>query len=361
MTRKLKIAQVVAMEASVPPTSQNGLEFVVSWLTESLVRRGHDVTLFAPEGSVTSAKLVSILPKELSNDVARVWQQPARSIWNTSYVSSRASEFDIIHSHTGTIAFTMPFIQTPVVCTLHHPYKNDEWRKYLDTPEHREQMSFIRDQHGKINYVTVSKKQERDFMQAENLFFKKHTCIWNGVPVSDFEYSEKASDYLFYIGYINQSKGADTAVRVAKALNMKLILAGNTYGQEKFFEEKIKPFLNDQIKYVGAVDSSEKRKLYAGALATLSPIAWEEPFGLTIIESQMSGTPVIAFNKGATSELIQDGKTGFVVENETDMIDAVSKIKSIRRADCRAWTLKNFSSETMTDKYEALYNIILGI
>ncbi len=356
----MKIAQVVSMEQSVPPMSQNGLEFVVSWLTEALVERGHTVTLFAPEGSKTKARLISLLPQEVWQDGAKEWNHATRSVWNTSLVSSMAHEFDIIHNHTGTMSPLMPFVSTPVVTTLHHRFSDDFWKPYLNTPEHKEQMRFILDQYSKMHYVAVSKKQESDFAIAEDVFFKKHTTIYNGIPVESFDFNPTPDDYLFFIGYINKNKGADVAVQVAKKLGMKLILAGNNFGEEAFFEEHIKPFLDDTIRYVGPVNFAEKVELYKNAYATLAPLNWSEPFGLTLAESQACGTPVVAFNKGAAAEIIKDGTTGFIVDTEDEMIEAVQNVGKLDRAACRAWIEEKFSVRKMVDEYERLYKDIVG-
>lgn len=355
----MKIAQVVSLETDVPPRSQNGLEFIVSWITEELVRRGHEVTLFAPEHSQTSAKLVSVLPNELSHVTNKPWQQPVRSLWNTTLVASRAKEFDVIHSHTGTITFSLPFITTPVIETLHHPIEQSPWLSLFDKESYKTVMSFVLEQYQKIHYVAVSKNQEKSFKQAPD-FFKKLTSISNGIPVTQFEFSAQPKDYLLYIGYINKQKGADVAIRIAQALGMKLILAGNVYAEESFFNEQIKPHLSDKITYVGTVDFKQKVELYKNAVATLAPIQWDEPFGLTLIESQACGTPVIAFNRGAAPEIIKDGETGFVVSTQEEMCAAVKKISSIDRSACRAWVEKNFSVERMVDEYEALYKKIVS-
>jgi glycosyltransferase involved in cell wall biosynthesis len=357
----MKIAQVVSYGQTVPPQSQNGLEFIVSWLTEELVARGHEVTLFAPQGSQTKAKLVSLLPTEVINDTHKMWQQPVLSQWNTTLAAAMADEFDIIHCHTGTIVTSLPFIKTPVVFTLHHPFEGeyDVWRPYFENPEYQKQMRFIFDQYAKIYNVTISKRQAEQFLYAKDLYFKNYKTIPNGIDVHKFDWGEKPGDYLFYIGYINKDKGADVAVQVARALDMKLILAGNNAGVEDFFNENIKPYLSDKIQYVGPVGFEEKNKLYKNALATLCPFSWHEPFGLVMVESQACGTPVIAFNKGAAPEVIAEGVTGFVVETKEDMIEAVKKVASLDRKAPRAWVEKNFSIKSMVDNYEEYYKEIL--
>lgn len=353
----MKIAQVVSLDASVPPKSQNGLEFVVSWITEELVRRGHEVTLFGTDDSSTKGTLISLLPQKIWEEHRFQWNQPVASYWNGAYAASKSEEFDIIHSHTFSLASHAPFIKTPIVETLHHPFKHSFWLPFFKEKQYAKQMKFVLDSYSEINYVAVSKKQEDQFSEAN--YFRKHTCIYNGVPIGQFEFNPTPKDYLLYIGYINANKGADVAVKIAKKLDMKLILAGNNFGEEVFFDTHIKPYLSNKIKYVGPVDFKTKVELYKNAVAKIAPIQWDEPFGLTIIEAQACGTPVVAFNKGAAFEIINDGITGFVVEDEVGMGEAVKKIHTIDRKQCRAWVEDNFSVERMVDQYEAYYKKIL--
>jgi len=355
----MKIAQIVSLNESVPPDHKNGLEFVVSWVTEELVKRGHDVTLFAPSDSKTSAKLISLLPVSLSSDQNKLYKlgQPQADMWNSTLVASQANKFDVIHSHSRSIVYHMPYIKIPVVQTLHHPASSHH--PFLHDDHTGLFLKFITEQYRKINYVSVSKSQLDEYIDTRSSYFKRYTNIYNGIPINDFEFGNDPENYLLFIGYINENKGADIAVEVAKQLNMKLYLVGSNLDQEEFFESKIKPFLNDKIKYLGPVDFKEKVKLYKNAYATLAPIRWQEPFGLTLVESQACGTPVIAFNKGAAPEIIQHGKTGFIVNNKDEMVKAVKKIPSIARMNCREWVLRNFSVETMVDGYEKLYRSLV--
>ncbi|MDQ3014859.1 MAG: glycosyltransferase family 4 protein [bacterium] len=358
----MKIAQVVSLVESVPPQSKNGLEFIVSWLTEGLVQRGHDVTLFAPGNSKTHAHLKSLLPKGTSINIVPLNEMELDmagfSFWNVMYAAHFAQDFDIIHCHNDGAAM-VPYVKTPIIQTLHHPYKHEFLEPYLKLPEYAKTLDFITDQYSKINYVTISKRQQEHFKQAEPFYFKKYTTIYNGIPLEQFSFNEHPQDYLFFIGYIRKDKGADVAVQVAKALNMKLILAGENKGQEVFFKEHIEPYLNDKITYIGPVDFEQKNELYKNAIATLAPLSWHEPFGLTLVESQACGTPVIAFNKGAAAEIIYHGKTGFVVNTIDEMCEAVKKIGEISRKNCREWVEKNFSIEKMVDEYEKFYTTLL--
>ncbi len=359
----MRIAQVVSMSESVPPASKNGLEFVVSWLTEELVKRGHEVTLFAPGDSVTSAKLVSILPQSISSNPKTAWELSTFSIWNTLIAASQSKEFDIIHCHNINAAYIVPFVSCPVIETNHHAENGDFFKLYLGEKKYRDSLKSIIDFGNKVHHVFVSKNQERITRNLKETYLElptkhidqQHTVIHNGIPAEAFLFNDSPSDYLLFLGYINKNKGADVAVQVAKATGMKLILAGTAEADEKFFKEQIQPFLDEKITYVGPVDFTQKNELYKNALATLAPLQWDEPFGLTIIESQECGTPVISFNKGASSEIISHGNTGFVVETFEEMVESIGKITDIKRQNCRDWVVKNFSVSRMVDEYEDLY------
>ncbi len=332
----MKIAQITSLAESVPPQSQNGLEFVVSWLAEELIRRGHEVTLFTPSNSKTAGRLVSLLPAGTNNDPATGKLSVLFNYWNAALAASMQDEFDILHFHNAESSCLAPFVRIPMIQTLHHPYEHDSIAVLSATSEaYRKTISSVFPFLEKINYVAVSNSQLNSFKHAEPYFYKKYSMIHNGIPVEKFDFNNTSGDYLLYIGYINKDKGADVAVSVARKLGMKLILAGNNYGQEKFFDEYIKPYLNDKITYIGPVDFKQKNDLYKNALAKLAPLQWHEPFGLTIVEAQACGTPVIALNKGAAKELIIEGITGYVVNTEEEMVEAVKKVGLLDRAACR--------------------------
>lgn len=357
----MKIAHVASSIENVPPNSKNGLEFMVSWLVEGLVKRGHEITLFAPAESKVSAKLKPLVARGISlQEIPEVRKAIIpMSIWNTLYAASEADVYDVVHFHNDA-AYSAPFINKPIVQTIHGAFPGEFLAPYVDKKDNHEHMKFIFDQYAKVNYITISNKQQEIFKQhAGDLFFKKYRTIYNGIPIEQFTFNDTPKDYLLYLGYINKDKGADVAVQVAKRLNMKLILAGGNVGDEAFFDEHIKPFLNDQIQYVGAVDFDQKNELYKNAVATLAPLSWHEPFGLTLVESQACGTPVIAFNKGAAAEIVDNGKTGFVVETIDEMCDAVGKVSTLSRKACREHVEQNFSIEKMVDEYEKFYKSLV--
>jgi glycosyltransferase involved in cell wall biosynthesis len=324
-------------------------------LTEELVKRGHEVTLYATENSKTKAIKKTLIPQSLVSNPDPVWWQPARAIWNASYLASDADKFNVIHTHSSFINFFIPFIKTPVVQTLHHSIRDESWRPKLLQEPFKSTLSYIYDQYSKVHYAAISKQQAHAFTAAKDSFFKNHTVVLNGIPVDKFSFGEKSDDYFLYIGYVNEDKGAHIAVRAAVKTGAKLIIAGNNYGCEKFFDKHVKPYLSDKIRYVGPVGFNEKVELYKNAKALLAPLQWDEPYGLTLAEAQASGTPVIAFRRGAAPEIIQDGKTGFIVDTFAQFVKAMGKIDSISRAMTRRHAEIDLDVSRMVDEYEALY------
>ena len=350
--KKLKIAQVVSLQESVPPKGKNGLEYVVHYLTEELIKRGHEVTLFATKNSKTSAKLVDVLPYPAAKRRIFDWNATDYSLAAMTKAVEMADEFDIIHSHIGSVAFYFAgLIKTPIIETIHSPVykvpkkcllKKNIQNKYLKDKIRR---------HNKSYHIFVSKNQK------SNAFFKNNNVvIHNGIDFGKFKFEKEAQDYFVYLGYITPEKGAHLAVRAARRARVKLKLAGSYKYCEEYFKEEIKPHLKKgKIEYVGVVNSARRNKLLGGAKAILVPVDWEEPFGLVMIEAMACGTPVIGFNRAAVSEIVKDGKTGFIVEDYKEMARAIKKIDEIKREDCRAHIEKNFSVEKMADEYEKAY------
>lgn len=337
----MRIAQIAPLWVPVPPITYGGIELVVSLITEELVKRGHDVTLFASGDSQTSAKLVPIWPKSLWRAKLRAPQAAFSLLFNE--VVKRQGDFDIIHDHCEFYSAPFSrFLKPPVVSTIHHPLY--------------EEMIILFKKFPKINYVAISKDQRKT---APGINFVK--MIYNGIPPERYEYNENPKDYLLWISKITPRKGACRAIDVAKKANEKLIIAGVIpKEQQDYFEYRIKPTIDGkQIQFVGAVNFQKKIDLFKNAKALLYPIRGAESFGLVVTESMACGTPVIAYNESSMPELIKDGKTGFLVNNREEMVNAIKKINQISRKTCRQHVIKKFSLEKMVNKYEALYNKIL--
>ncbi len=333
----MRIAQIAPLWIPVPPYTYGGTEFVVSLLTEELVKRGHEVTLFASGDSKTKAKLVAVWPKSLW----RAKLSAPHAVFSLLYhqLLKRKDEFDIIHDHCEF--YTAPFSQffnCPIVSTLHHPIY--------------EEMIILFKKFPKINYVAISKNQKKT---APGINIVK--VIYHGLPLEKFTFNDKPQNYLLWLSKITPQKGTLEAIQIAKMSGEKLILAGIIPKEyEDYFEYRIKPLIDDeQIQFVGAANFQKKVELFSNAKALLYPIKREEPFGLVVIEAMACGTPVLAYKAGSMPELIKDGKTGFLVSTPEEMVEKIKEIPKIRRIDCRRHVEKKFNLKKMVNKYEALY------
>ena len=350
--KKLRIAQVVSLQESIPPKGKNGLEFMVHYLTEELVKRGHDVTLFATKDSKTSAKLVDVLPYPAAKKRIFGWGGTEYSLISLTKAVEMENKFDVIHTHIGQVAYYFTnLIKTPIVETIHSPIHKIP-KRYL--PKKNIQDRYLKDsrnRYKKMQHVFVSKNQKKNaFMQNSG------SVIHNGIDLEEFKFKKDPQDYFLYLGYMTSNKGAHLAVKAARRARVKLKLAGSYKHCEKYFEEEIKPYLKKgKIEYVGVVNPVQRNKLLGGAKAILVPLQWEEPFGLIMIEAMACGTPVIGFDIAAVPEIVKDGKTGFIVKDFKEMAKAVRKVDEIDRGTCRSHIEKHFSVEKMVDGYEKVY------
>lgn len=335
---KLKIAQIAPLWHRIPPKEYGGTERVVSALTEELVARGHDVTLFATQDSLTSAKLISTLPKGLRELGANANVASELTASHVGRAYKMQDEFDIIHDHVGFSGLpAAQFSKTPVIVTMHGQI----------TPTKRK----LYEVYDKPYYISISKSQIK---YSPNINWSG--TVYNGLPMEDYPFNSSDKGYLLFVGRISKLKGVHLAIDVAEILELPLIIAARLDKRDvPYFKKYIKPRLSEKIRWVGEVNERNRNNLMANALCFLNPITWKEPFGLAMIEAMTCGCPVIAFNKGSIPEVIQDGKTGFVVEDVRQMIGAVDKIKNIARSDCRKFALENFSAKTMADRYEEIY------
>lgn len=339
----MKIAQIAPIIERVPPKKYGGTERVVYALTEELVKRGHDVTLFASGDSITSAKLSSIYPRALREvKMKELYGTNVLTMLHIGLAYSRQDEFDIIHDHLGHISLpTAHIAQTPVVMTLHGAF-TIETRRLFENLNHP-------------FFATISHSQASMAPKINHI-----GTAYNGLYMDDYPFSDKHEGYLLFVGRISMEKGVHNAIEVAQYLNLPLIIAAKLDSIDvQYFNEYVGPQLSDQIKWIGEVDEEERNKLYSKALCTLHPITWKEPFGLTMIEAMACGCPVVGMNKGSVAELIKHGESGFVVNDVDEMIEAVAKIDQIDRKKCRKHALKNFSATKMADAYEQIYKQVL--
>ncbi|MBD2679108.1 MULTISPECIES: glycosyltransferase family 4 protein [Nostoc] len=341
----MRIAQVAPLLERVPPPAYGGIELVVGLLTDELVRRGHEVTLFASGDSVTLAKLVSVHPHALRLD-RTVKDYSIYEMLELASVYQRAAEFDIIHSHMGYAA--LPYanlVATPTVHTLHGVF----------TPDNEKMFSFGKKQ----PYVSISNAQ-----REPKLGLNYVATVYNGIDINKYEFYSKPENppYLAFLGRMSPEKGVHLAIEIAKQAGWTLKMAGKVDVVDvEYFETQIKPQIDgEQIQYLGEANHTQKNALMGGAVATLFPITWREPFGLVMVESMASGTPVIAMNLGSTQEVISHGKTGFLGDRIQECISAIEKITQLDRYACRQHVENRFSVEQMVDGYEAVYQKIIG-
>jgi len=337
----MRIAQIAPLWIPIPPYTYGGTELVISWLCDELVRRGHEITLFATEDSKTSAKLVPIWPKSL-------WRAKLRSphaAYTLLYekLLSLQDKFDIIHDHCEfyTTAYTR-FLKPPVITTLHHPLT--------------EETIILYKKFSNINFVAISKNQKKSG-PGMNIV----RTIYHGLPIDKYQFNPNPKNYLFWLSKIQPDKGIAEAIDIAKLSNENLIISGNIlpeYGD--YFNFRIKPLIDGKkIQFVGASNFDKKIELFKNAKAFIFPVKRPEPFGLVVIEAMACGTPVIAFKVGSMPELIEDGKTGFLVNSVEEACQALKKIDKISRNDCREHIKKNFNLKRMVNRYEKLYKKIL--
>ncbi len=354
--KKLKIAQIAPLWYKIPPEKYGGIELIVHSLTEGLVERGHKVTLFASGDSKTSAKLVSVYPRHLRKDNIK-WTDQEYTLLNLSEVFKRQDEFDVIHSHVDLydLYFT-PFIKKPFISTMHNRLMIDKIKigkqiKYKQKQKMRIDIYRHFHNHG---IVTISNAQKK-LSQAKMNFIG---TVYNGVDIKKLTYNSEGSDYFIWIGRMHKDKGVENAIKAAKKLGMKLLLAGRVkHGAEKeYFEEKIKPHIDGKkIKFIGEITVKQKSEFFGKAKALLCPIEWDEPFGLVMTEAMACGTPVIAYDRGSVSEIVKEGKTGYVVKSINGMIKAMKEIDKIDRRECRRLVEEKFSIDGMVDNYEKIY------
>lgn len=338
----MRIAQVAPLYEQVPPQMYGGTERVVSYLTEELVRRGHQVTLFASGDSITRARLEPPCARSLRLDPNR-GEPMIPYIRMLGWAYQRASEFDVIHCHTDYLSLPLSrFVDTPTLITLHGR---------LDIPG----LAALYGEYRDIPLVSISDAQ-RVHMPEANWIGTVH----HGLPIGMYQFQPRHDSYLLFLGRICPEKRPDSAIRVARRAGVPLRIAAKVDPVDRqYFENTIQPLLDDPlIEFVGEVDDGQKRALLGGALALLFPVDWPEPFGLAMIEALACGTPVIARRRGAVAEVIRDGLTGWLCETEDEMVAAVRRAGTVDRAACRAEFEQRFTATVMTRRYVDIYQAL---
>jgi glycosyltransferase involved in cell wall biosynthesis len=335
----MRIAQVAPLTEAVPPKLYGGTERVVSWLTEELVALGHDVTLFASGDSRTSAQLDATWPKALRLD-GSIRDPNALHMLMLERVRQRARDFDILHFHLDYYPFSLFSRQpTPFVTTLHGR---------LDLPEQQPVFSAFPN----IALVSISQAQRRPMPKVRWI-----GTVHHGVPERLLMPRPVAPSYLAFLGRIAPEKGVDRAIRIARHCGIPLRIAAKVDKVDiEYFETVIRPHIvAPHVEFIGEIRDEQKSEFLSGACAVIMAIDWPEPFGLSMIEAMACGTPVIAFNRGSVPEVVEDGLTGFVVEDEMSAAIAVDRLGELSRERIRTRFEERFTARRMARDYLAIY------
>lgn len=349
----MKIAILSPNEYTTPPPPNiiYANANIASFIAEELVKRGHQVTLCASKRSKTSAKIFSagLEPLEVVRKRKKLEYDPfkvnnyKRYLMNQTYRLAKSGKFDLVHTHMPfDTAFLSSLVDVPTVFTLHNPLNDyQNYLPILKSPNHY--------------FVSISNNQRKDLSQL-----KFTATVYNGLEIEKFKYSPQAKDYFIWLGRIHPNKGTLEAVKAAKIAGVKLKIAGKVSipgsPSYEYWHKHIKKHVDGrQIQYLGMVPHHKISNVLKGAIAFLNPIQWEEPFGLVMIEAMACGTPVISFKRGSASEVVKHNKTGYLVNNVNQMVQAIRKIDQIKRQDCLQWVENKFTTEKMAREYVKIY------
>ena len=336
----MRIAHVAPVATTIPPPKSGSVETMTSLLTEGLVARGQEVTLFATADSTTKAKLHGTYPHGYWHD-ENMWPWEMYEIMNLAAAVERCGEFDIIHYEAAYYPMSLAFTRlcaTPIVQTLHHSPSAAEvqlWTRYPEAP-----------------FVAISKEQER-LLQGLNVV----GTVLHGIDTDNFAFQETPEDYLLFLGRFTDGKGPLQAIEIAKRLGMRLILAA---AEDDYYRERIAPHVDGRrVIYFGEADFQAKVKLYGGARALLYPIQAREPFGLVLAEAMACGTPVAALDRGAVREVVDEGVTGLIFNDLEEMTHGLPRVFDLDRRRVHERAVARFGTRRMVDEYLAVYNRIV--
>jgi glycosyltransferase involved in cell wall biosynthesis len=339
----MRVAMLAPPWIPVPPPGYGGIEQVIALLAAELTARGNHLTLFAAPGTRSRARVLSPLEGPHPDEIQLAVYEADHVASTFASVDEADPPFDVVHDHCGFTAFAFADrIGTPLLHTLHGPF-TDETSAFYARHAH------------KAKAVALSRYQAEQAPDGLDVV----AVIGNPIVVDDFPFRDEKDDHLLWIGRMNDDKGPQRAIAAAREAGAPLVLAGPVQpGQEEFFASEVEPLIDgEQIRYLGEV-GEEKLELYAGARALLMPIRWAEPFGLVMTEAMACGTPVIAFPEGSAPELVIDGETGFVVDDEHEMASAVARLGEIDPARCRESTRERFDVAAVAEAHERAYGLV---
>jgi glycosyltransferase involved in cell wall biosynthesis len=339
----VRIAVIAPPWYSVPPSGYGGIEWVVALLADGLTDRGHEVTLFAPPGSETDARLVSPLDEEPPSDaIGDPWYEASHVV----SVYEHGEEFDILHDHTGPAGISIGATSDcPTVHTLHGPFTDQTSMLY----------SRVARRHW---FVAISESQRS--MAPENL--RWGGVVYNGIPMDRYPFREDKDDFLFFLGRADEEKAPHLAIEAARRAGRRLVMCATTKNQREqtYWAEMVEPILGDDVEVHGECPLDQKTDLLARAAALLFPIQWAEPFGLVMTEAMACGTPVVAWRNGSVPEVVADGETGFIVGSVEEMAAAIGRVGELDPRAMRSRVEERFSAEAMVSGYERIYQQVLA-
>lgn len=334
----MKIAVLAPVAWRTPPRHYGPWEQVASNVTEGLVAAGIDVTLFATQDSLTVGKLDAVIQKGYAED-ATVDAKVAECL-HISNLMEKAEEFDLIHNHFDFLPLSYSrLIKTPILTTIHG------FSSLKIIPVYKKYNS-------SSHYISIS-----DSDRSPELEYL--STVYNGLRMTGFIFNPEPEDYLLFFGRIHPDKGTAEAIKIARKSKKKLVIAG-IIQEQAYFDEKVKPFLNEDIQFIGHAGPEMRNKLLGNAIGLLHPINFNEPFGMSVAEAMLCGTPVIAFNRGSMPELIKHKETGFLVNTVDEAVEAVSSLSKLNRKNCNIWAASRFSQEKMAADYIDCYKRILS-
>jgi glycosyltransferase involved in cell wall biosynthesis len=340
--RALRIAQVAPLAESVPPRLYGGTERVIAWLTDELLELGHDVTLFASGDSVTRATLVPVWPRSLR--LGRPRSDPNAALAALlDMVAYHADDFDVIHCHIDWVHLPLlERLSVPFLTTMHGR---------LDLPG----LPAVARRFPRAPFVSISDDQRTVLAEANWL-----GTVYNGLPTDSLRPRYDSGGYLAFLGRLAPEKGPHVAIRLAHAANLPLRIAAKVpRGERGYFKEQLEPLIDgEQIQLAGEIDDRGKQDFLSNAAALLFPIDWPEPFGLVMIEAMACGTPVIAYRRGSVSEVVEDGVTGFIVDDEQGALQAINRLPQLDRRRVRAEFERRFTARRMAEDYVRHYQML---
>jgi glycosyltransferase involved in cell wall biosynthesis len=345
----MRIALLAPPWIPIPPPGYGGIELVIAELAGGLVRRGHDVALLAPPGSRSDARVIPLLDREHTDEIGETMvdvDHVSRALAVIDDAACRGRPFDIIHDHSGfTLVTVADRVAVPVLHTLHGPF--DEAIR-----------AFYAEHAGKV-WVSALSQAQLDDGPSE---LRCVGVIGNPIDLHAWPLQRRKERYLLWMGRMNEDKGAHRAIAAARRADMPLIVAGPVQtGQQEFFDAEVAPHIDGaRVRYVDEVGGQRKRELFSQATALLMPIRWSEPFGMVMIEAMACGTPVIAFGEGSAPEVVVDGESGFVVDDEAAMADAVGRLGELDPERVRATVAERFDTDIITGAYEHAYHHVIG-